>query len=244
MYTSTSEEYLKLDQDVDINKLKIYYLTDFNDPALTPVHDDIQQSIRIAAKHLQSLGATVREAKLNHLKTPFELWMCKMSGDDANKMAYEMTNRQGHANLIWELIKALFGLSQHTFAIIFTALFQELSAMIGGNKEHLHERHRKLKDEIDRLLGEDGVLLLPTHPETSVKPISCYLKFKNTSYTGVFNTLKVAMTQIPLGLNQKGAPVGMQAVSTHCNDHLSIKVAELLDKEFGGWVAPTKVITK
>lgn len=244
MYTSMSEEQLKLDETVDVTKLKVYYLTQIDDPSLTPVCDDIQQSIRIAAKHLQSLGATVHEAKIVNLKKPFNLWMAKMSGDDTNKMAFEMTNRNGTVNLFTEMIRCLLGQSPHTFTVLCTAIFQEISAKLSGNKEQYLEQHQKLKNELDRLLGNDGVLLLPTCPELAVKPVSCFLKFKNTCYSGVFNTLRVAMTQIPLGLNAKGIPVGMQAIATHLNDHLTIQVAELLDQEFGGWVPPTKIVAK
>lgn len=242
--TSKSEESLQIDKDVDVKNMKVYYITQFDDPSLTPVHEDVKQSIRIAAKHLQSLGATVREVKLTHMKDPFNIWMTKMSTDDVSQMPYEMTNRKGKVNLWLELIRCLLGMSPHTLIVIFTGIFQQLSATFGSNKSFYLKQHELLKKEIDQLLGDDGILLAPSHPEVGVKPISCLLKFKNTSYTGVFNTLRVCMTQIPLGLNPKGLPIGMQAISAHLNDHLPLKVAELLDKEFGGWVAPTEIKAK
>lgn len=257
MYMSKAEESssLKLSEQVEVSKLKVFYLTSFNDPSLTPVSEPVAQAVRIAAKHLQSLGATVREVKREQLNLldGFNVWMAKMNeAQDANKMSFEMTNRTGHLNLLWELGRALVGASEHTLAVIFTAIFQELKEAMPGaqaTKERYLEQHRHLKAQLDTLLGEDGVLLLPVHPELAIKPISCYLKFKNTAYTGVFNTLRVAMTSIPLGLTTeedgvKGGPVpvGIQAVATHLNDHLTLTVAELLDREFGGWVAPTKVL--
>lgn len=262
MYMSKyeGESTLKLDERTEVSKLKVFYMTSFNDPALTPVCEEVQQTVRIAAKHLQSLGATVREIKKDKDELSFEngfsMWMAKMDeAEDVSKMSYEMTNRNGEANLFLELLKALVGASEHTMAAIFTALFREIKTWLPGAREtkaRYIEQHRRLKGQLDRLLGDDGVLLLPTHPELAVKPLSCYLKFKNTAYTGVFNTLRVAMTQIPLGLSEDsgdgresaGLPVGLQAIASYCNDHLTLTVAELLDREFGGWVAPTKVLTR
>ena len=257
MYMSRAEESsaLKLSNHVEVSKLRVFYLTSFNDPSLTPTSEPVAQSVRIAAKHLQSLGATVREVKkaeeLN-LLDGFNVWMAKMHAEDAHPMAFEMTNRTGRLNLLWELVRALVGLSEHTLAVLVTALFQELKKALPGaqaTRERFLEQHRRLKTQLDGLLAEDGVLLLPTYPELSVKPASCFLKFKNTAYTGVFNTLQVAMTSIPLGLTTEEdgvrggpVPVGIQAIATHLNDHLTLTVAELLDREFGGWVPPTKVL--
>ncbi|KAH9397711.1 Fatty-acid amide hydrolase 2 [Tyrophagus putrescentiae] len=251
MYMSRAEESsaLKLSNHVEVSKLRVFYLTSFNDPSLTPTSEPVAQSVRIAAKHLQSLGATVREVKkaeeLN-LLDGFNVWMAKMHAEDAHPMAFEMTNRTGRLNLLWELVRALVGLSEHTLAVL------ELKKALPGaqaTRERFLEQHRRLKAQLDGLLGDDGVLLLPTYPELSVKPASCFLKFKNTAYTGVFNTLQVAMTSIPLGLTTEEdgvrggpVPVGIQAIATHLNDHLTLTVAELLDREFGGWVPPTKVL--
>ena len=62
----------------------------------------------------------------------------------------------------------------------------------------------------------------------------------NFLYTGIFNVLGLPVTQVPLGLGKKGLPLGIQVVAAHNNDRLAIAVAELLGKQFGGWVNPSK----
>ena len=47
------------------------------------------------------------------------------------------------------------------------------------------------------------------------------------------------MTQVPLGLGKKGLPLGIQVVAAHNNDRLALAVAQLLEKQFGGWVNPS-----
>ena len=249
---------LKLNEQVKPSQLKVFYLTSFSDPSLSPTDKPLVRAIQAAARHLQSLGATVREVKaaeeLTGLSAGFDAWMVKMFEDDTLPFSLELTNRNGHLNIYWELAKALVGLSEHTLPILFTALFQTLKKALPGAqaaREHCLAEHGRLKAALHRLLGDDGVLLLPTYPELSVKPVSCFLKFNNTVYAGVFNTLQTVMTSIPLGLTieedgVRGGPVplGIQAVAKHCNDHLTLTVAELLDRQFGGWAPPTKVMIK
>jgi fatty acid amide hydrolase 2 len=57
-------------------------------------------------------------------------------------------------------------------------------------------------------------------------------------YTAVFNVLELPVTQVPLGLDRHGLPLGVQVVARHGNDHLGIAVARELESAFGGWVPP------
>ena len=45
-------------------------------------------------------------------------------------------------------------------------------------------------------------------------------------------------TQVPLGLSGEGLPLGVQVISGPGNDHVTIAVAEELERIFGGWVPP------
>jgi fatty acid amide hydrolase 2 len=53
-----------------------------------------------------------------------------------------------------------------------------------------------------------------------------------------FNLLGLPATEIPLGLNQRGLPLGVQAAAARGHDHLSVAVAVELERAFGGWVPP------
>ena len=57
-------------------------------------------------------------------------------------------------------------------------------------------------------------------------------------YTAIINVMELPATQVPLGFDQEGLPVGVQVVAGHAQDHLTIAVAMKLEKIFGGWVAP------
>ena len=60
-------------------------------------------------------------------------------------------------------------------------------------------------------------------------------------YTAVLNVMQLPVTQVPLGLDTKGLPLGLQVVGGHGQDHLTMSVAMELERAFGGWVRPPRL---
>jgi fatty acid amide hydrolase 2 len=54
----------------------------------------------------------------------------------------------------------------------------------------------------------------------------------------VFNLAGTPVTQVPLGVGERGLPLGVQVVAGPGRDHVSIAVARELERAFGGWVPP------
>jgi amidase len=48
-------------------------------------------------------------------------------------------------------------------------------------------------------------------------------------------------TAVPLGLSKGGLPVGAQVIGPYLEDRTTIHVAGLLEREFGGFVAPPPI---
>ncbi|MEE6496550.1 hypothetical protein FKM82_002412 [Ascaphus truei] len=138
----------------------------------------------------------------------------------------------------WELVKWIFGLSNHTLPAIGLALTEKLTHLNTQANERLEKMAGNLKDEINTLLGSDGILLYPSHPKIAPRhhePIAMPFNF---AYTGIFNVLGVPVTQCPLGLSEEGLPLGIQLIASHYNDHLTIALARHLEKALGGWTPP------
>ena len=57
-------------------------------------------------------------------------------------------------------------------------------------------------------------------------------------YTAVFNALGLPVTQVPLGLDGEGLPLGVQVVGAPGTDVVTIAVGCALEQDFGGWVPP------
>ena len=84
----------------------------------------------------------------------------------------------------------------------------------------------------------DGVLLHPPFPRVAPKHGRTVGRPWMLLPAAAFNLMGLPATQIPLGLNGDGLPLGVQAVAGRDRDHVSIAVAIELERVFGGWVPP------
>ena len=82
------------------------------------------------------------------------------------------------------------------------------------------------------------MLLYPSFPKPAVKHYRTLLRPFQFAYTGVFNVMEFPSTQVPLGLDRSGLPLGVQVVGVPGNDHVTIAVALKLERRFGGSVPP------
>ena len=62
--------------------------------------------------------------------------------------------------------------------------------------------------------------------------------------TALFNLLGLPVTQVPLGLNDDGLPLGVQVAAGRDRDHVAIAVALELERAFGGWVPPPRLTVR
>ena len=141
------------------------------------------------------------------------------------------------ANPFLELALWIMQKPRHTFPAICLGIGEKFP-MAESNVNKLKSMCDQLKEDFRQLLGDDGVFLYPTYPVPAPyhnQPLSMVLNF---SYTAVFNILGLPSTSVPMGLSKGGVPIGFQVVGNFYNDHLTIAVAEELERAFGGWVAP------
>ena len=93
----------------------------------------------------------------------------------------------------------------------------------------------ELRLELEGVLGEDGVLIYPSHPSVAVNHCVPLLFPFNFSYTAIFNVLYFPVTQCPVGLGKAGLPLGIQLVAANNNDCLTLAVAMEIEGLCGGW---------
>ena len=96
-----------------------------------------------------------------------------------------------------------------------------------------------LRDELLQLLGDDGVLLYPTYSCAAPRHgVPMYRHTFDWTYCGIINVMELPSTQVPLGLNAAGLPVGVQVIGAPGQDHRTIAVAQALEQACGGWIPP------
>lgn len=238
---------LKLDKKVNVKDLKFYWMEhDGGSIVTTKVDQELIMAQKKVVAHLETvLGASVQHVKLKQMKYSFQLWITMMSakghdGKEPVRFIDMLTNLGNPIRPLWELIKWCLGLSVHTIPVIGLAMLEKNLDYDSEKSKKFQAMKESLLKELVEMLGDDGVFLYPSHPTVAPKHHVALTRPFNFAYTGIFNVLCLPVTQCPLGLNTKGLPLGIQVVAGPFNDHLTLAVAQYLEKSFGGWVCPGK----
>lgn len=239
---------LRLDEPVDLSKLKVYYIEDLRDPVASKCNQDILGGLRNAVAHLAN------KYKINAEKVTFEefrygflIWSAEANTEpNAPSMAAQFKDGRDESELnpLLELVRKIFQVSEHSMNSIMAATLEKLSPTYGtrGNRI-LVKRAAELRKKFNDMLGDDGILLVPSHPEPAPKHFTTLLKVFNVSYTSVTTVLQAPITQCPLGMSKEGLPFGVQILARPFNDRLTLAVAQEFEKAFGGWMAPCRIDT-
>uniref|UniRef100_A0A671DPL5 Fatty acid amide hydrolase 2 n=1 Tax=Rhinolophus ferrumequinum TaxID=59479 RepID=A0A671DPL5_RHIFE len=238
---------LKLDEKVHLKDLKFYWMEhDGGSILMSKVDQDLILAQKKVVAHLESMvGASVQHVKLKQMKYSFQIWVTMMSakghdGKEPVKFVDLLSDHGKPISPLWELIKWCLGRSTHTIPAIGLALLEEKLKYNSEKYKRFKAMEESLHKELVEMLGDDGVFLYPSHPTVAPQHHVPLTRPFNFAYTGIFNALGLPVTQCPLGLNDKGLPLGIQVVAGPFNDHLTLAVAQYLEKSFGGWVCPGK----
>ncbi|KAF5291400.1 hypothetical protein FQR65_LT01710 [Abscondita terminalis] len=215
---------LKLDDPVDLKNLQVYYVLHSDDLRISPFTKEMKNGITKVIKHFEKNSTSVpRELNI------FEL---KYGGDFLLKL---FRNVYFQVNVFIELLKLLFGQSNYNIGALLT-LFNEYIPI--KNKRWAEETTKKLAELLISKLGDSGVLIYPSAPWAASYHNASVLRPWNFYYFAIWNALKFPVTQIPIGLDSQGLPLGIQVVAAPNQDHLCIAVAKELENSFGGYVPP------
>lgn len=233
---------LRLDEPVDLDSIRYFYqLGDGGGLLVSPMDTDQTEAMKKVVNHLKNT-AVHKPKKLNieEFKQSTAIWLANMKDNSGKGFTHQMANMDGDIDCWTELLKCFIGTSKHTFVGIVTSIVDSKSVEYNGSKHrYLVEKRNKLRAQIEKILGEDGVLLYPTHPTVAPYHNEPLTRSLNFSYTAIFNCLGFPSTAVPLGLGDKeGLPTGVQVVANFNQDRLCLAVAAKLERAFGGWVPP------
>ncbi|MBF0237758.1 MAG: amidase [SAR324 cluster bacterium] len=219
----------------DPNEVMVEKLQILNVPGnlRTRVTQDLLDSQSQCADALKKQGANVRTRHIDTLKNSLEIWTTMMVAAGGTPFG-TMLGNGNPVRAIPEMVRWLTRRSPHTLPAIMLAFLEKMPFVF---KRHIEMRD-ELRQELVGLIGNHGVMLYPSYSSPAPFHYQPLLNPLDWVFTGIFNVLEFPVTQVPLGLNKDGLPLGIQIVATPGNDHLSIAVAMYLEKIFGGWVPP------
>lgn len=234
-------ERLRLDEPVDLSKIKIYFCEDINDPLVVKCDQDVITGLRAAVQHFESTYQVKSEkVELEEFRYGLPLWSAEFEGG----RIYTPDHPNGFVpyDPFVEIFKCLIGTSEFPLNAIVSGFLEKLGSKEGtGKHKYLTNKAEQLRHRFNKLLGDDGVLIMASHPQPATHHQTSIFKFLNCTYTAVGNVLHAPITQCPVGMSREGLPIGIQIISRSFNDRLSLAVAVELEKLFGGWIPPAKV---
>ncbi len=217
---------------VDLSKLTVINIPD---NGVNTVSWDIRESQIRCAKFFEKQGAKVITRKYPLLKKSLAIWSTYMNLAGETSFS-ELMGQGKRINVFWQLFLWALRLSPHTLPAIALAGLE----MFPFSKKYL-KLGEELRKQLEEDMGDQGIILYPSYPKVAPRHYWPILSKFPWVYTAIFNVLEFPVTQVPLGLNKKGLPLGIQIASKWGNDHITMGVARRLEDEFGGWVEPSLI---
>ncbi|MGH2953763.1 MAG: amidase [Solirubrobacterales bacterium] len=208
-----------------------------DDASLWPASLELRNARVRAARALAERGAEVRRVSLRGARRTAELYLQAVR--EAGKLAEVFEEAGVPVPSVRHLIAdGVRRRGDHTLPLTMTLLAERLSDLIPERYERkaLAARDR-LAREVEELIG-DGVLLHPPFPRVAPRHGATVGRPWTLASTALFNLLGLPVTQVPLGLGERGLPLGVQVAGARDGDHVTIAVALELEQAFGGWVPP------
>lgn len=222
---------------VDLAALSVVSIEGNGAAAVAP---ELTAAQRRAVASLRELGAKARVASLPALKRSFDIWGAMLSA--AREVPFRtLLAGGGEFSTPREVAAFLRGQSPHTLPALGLAVLERWPDLLPARGRKFVAMGRALREELTDLIGTDGVLFYPSFPSVAPRHNQPLRRPFAFAYTGILNVMELPATQVPLGLDPSGLPLGVQVAATPGNDHLTIAVARHLERVFGGWVPPALV---
>lgn len=223
---------------VDVRSLTVYSV----EKGPGAVQGVLVAAQRRAADALVARGAKLERRAIPGLARSFEIWSAMMHEGRAGESRFRDLMAEGSADFApWrELARFPLGGSRYTLPGLLLSLFEELPARFTARTRQILALGKDLSAELAAVLGDRGVMLYPSFPRVAPRHRTPLLAPFQFAYTAIFNVMEMPATQVPLGLDARGLPLGVQVVAPRHQDHLSIAVAMALETSLGGWVPPKR----
>lgn len=210
---------------------------DVRETIVMPVAKSLLEAQSRAAAALARRGAKLESRRFPALRQGIALWSSMLEAAGTKTFKDLLGNGNGF-HIPTEILRAFRGRSPHTVAALGLAVLEELPKLMPSRASEAVEVGRALQRELEEALGDDGVLLFPPHAVPAPKHVVSLVPPLRWGYTSVWNVLELPSTAVPMGLDARGVPLGVQVISRRGNDHVTIAVAQALEREVGGWRMP------
>lgn len=189
-----------------------------------------------AAAALEARGARVVVTRFPELEDAFDVWADTLQRTNDETFEHWLGGTDP-VKLLEQLLRHGLGRARHTLpALAFLAL-ERLSSLVDLVKGG-YEKAQRFKAQLERTLGDQGVLLFPAFTSTAPRHGQSLFMPGAFVLSGIWNVLEMCSTAVPAGADSDGLPTGVQVIGRSGNDATTIAVAMALEEDLGGWRPP------
>ncbi|KAL0132901.1 hypothetical protein PUN28_000555 [Cardiocondyla obscurior] len=237
----SNEARITFNKKVCLKDIKFIYMDDYG-PMPGSMTADVKCAIYKLMRHLEETrDVKVQKTSLEDMKRSFELGIITLLGiKDIHSMFNRLDDSKKSKSVIMEALKYILFMSSHTFPAVCYGILKSLGERLLVSKyNEMREIRIRLRKQFEELLCDNGVLICPSFTSSAFYPQECLHNICNfISYMTIFNVLGFPVTQCPLGFDKNQMPIGVQIIANPGCDHLTIAVAQEIEKTFGGWKEP------
>lgn len=214
----------------------IYIGDSFKNFLTTDLDSSLENCIKNCFNILKTKKCKIKKKLISEFEISALLVLNKLSKCESNDSSTDYINQTSFYQNFKELTFINFGLTLlNKLATKYTSNNKK------NNKTDIFDNIIEiLQKKLELLFSKKNtVLICPTMPNLAPYHDTSIKYFFDLGMLGIFNILKLPVTQVPLGLNFEGIPLGVQIIGNKFDDRLTIKTAELLEKEgIAKWVPP------
>lgn len=212
--------------------------------SLVPPSRELRDAREQAAGALAASGARIRRVELPSLRRALELYLAALQ-DGAGTSTRALIEAEVEETVKLSLHRVGYGALRrrgpHTVPLAILLGAEALFARVPDRRSRRTlAAGQALAREVRDVIG-DGVMLHPPHARVAPRHGRTVGRPWVITPTAVFNLVGVPVTQVPLGLNAEGLPLGVQVAAARDRDHVAIAVALALERAFGGWAPPQTI---
>jgi fatty acid amide hydrolase 2 len=195
------------------------------------VRASVRDALTRSAAALADRGASVRELPLPRMRSALRIWSAMVAEGQEEPFLDMLTGTR--VSLRRQYGRYPFGRADHTLPALFVAGVER--ALRHLPKQHQVAAGRALQAEIEEALGPRGVLLHPPYSRPAPRHLDTLRTPLDFVGAAIFNVLELPVTEVPVGVDARGLPLGVQVAAMRGNDALTIEVASVLEATLGGW---------
>ncbi|XP_032667905.1 fatty-acid amide hydrolase 2-B-like isoform X2 [Odontomachus brunneus] len=244
--SQSNEARIGFNKKVRLKDMRFFYMTNSGSIVTNSPDSDMKNAIHKLVKYLETThGVKVQKTNFENMRSAFEISTTILL---RLENTYSMFNRSDDPkkskNAFLETLKYIFFQSSYTYPALLYGLLKNIGERFPRSYYNtMIEKKMQLKQQFE-MLGNNGVLIYPSFISSAPYPHEIMYNACNFTYLMIFNTLGLPVTQCPLGFDKNRLPIGLQIVANPGCDHLTIAVAQEIERAFGGWQEPSLVEKK